>query len=107
MLYLSADDMLYYPSESMTVNSCRGVFRLHNGLTAGVPLVEGSASIRSFVLNFGDDVVTSIDHLPFTIDRSPLHIDHEAWYDLSGRKLNAKPTQKGLYIHNGRKVVIK
>jgi len=29
------------------------------------------------------------------------------WYDLSGRKLDAKPTAKGLYINGGRKVVIK
>ena len=31
----------------------------------------------------------------------------QGWYTLDGRKLNGKPTQKGLYIHNGRKVVIK
>ena len=30
-----------------------------------------------------------------------------AWYSLDGRKLDAKPTKKGLYIHNGNKVVIK
>ena len=29
------------------------------------------------------------------------------WYDLNGRKLNSKPTTKGVYINNGRKVVIK
>ena len=29
------------------------------------------------------------------------------YYDLSGRKLDAKPTKKGIYIHNGKKVVIK
>lgn len=29
------------------------------------------------------------------------------WYDLLGRRLSAKPSQKGLYINNGRKVVIK
>jgi hypothetical protein len=29
-----------------------------------------------------------------------------AWYDLFGRKLNGKPTQKGLYIHDGKAVVI-
>jgi hypothetical protein len=28
------------------------------------------------------------------------------WYSLDGRKLNGKPTVKGLYINNGRKVVI-
>ena len=29
------------------------------------------------------------------------------WYTLDGRKLSGEPTQKGLYIHHGRKVVIK
>ena len=29
------------------------------------------------------------------------------WYDLNGRKLNAAPTRKGVYILNGKKVVIK
>ena len=29
-----------------------------------------------------------------------------AWYSLDGRKLDGKPTVKGLYIHEGRKVVI-
>ena len=27
-------------------------------------------------------------------------------YDMFGRKLNFKPTQKGIYINNGKKVVI-
>ena len=31
----------------------------------------------------------------------------EAWYTLDGRRLSGKPSQKGLYIHNGRKLVIK
>ena len=29
------------------------------------------------------------------------------WYTLDGRKLNSKPTTKGLYIVNGKKVMIK
>ena len=29
-----------------------------------------------------------------------------AWYDMQGRRI-AKPTQKGVYVHNGRKVVVK
>ena len=31
----------------------------------------------------------------------------DSWYDLSGRKLQKKPTQNGVYILNGRRVVIK
>ena len=35
------------------------------------------------------------------------NLTNDAWYDLNGRKLNAKPTTKGVYIMNGRKVVVK
>lgn len=31
----------------------------------------------------------------------------DAWYTLQGRRLPAKPTKPGLYLHNGKKVVIK
>jgi hypothetical protein len=39
------------------------------------------------------------------IDNGQLTIDN--WYDLNGRKLNGMPTKKGVYIMNGRKVVVK
>ena len=43
---------------------------------------------------------TSIDNLNVN--------DNEAtWYDLNGRKLNGKPAQKGIYIKNGKKIVVK
>ena len=32
--------------------------------------------------------------------------DHGAWYTLDGVKVNEKPTAKGLYIHNGKKVIV-
>lgn len=31
----------------------------------------------------------------------------DVWYDLSGQRLNGKPTTKGIYFRNGRKVVVK
>ena len=34
-------------------------------------------------------------------------MENAQWYDLNGRKLQGKPTTKGLYIMNGRKVVVK
>ena len=30
-----------------------------------------------------------------------------AWYTIDGRRVSGKPTQKGIYVNNGRKVVIK
>jgi hypothetical protein len=33
--------------------------------------------------------------------------DSEAWYTLDGVRLSGKPSKKGLYINNGKKIVIK
>lgn len=39
-----------------------------------------------------------------TLKQSP---DSEHWYDLQGRELPFFPVKKGLYVHNGRKVIIR
>lgn len=31
----------------------------------------------------------------------------DAWFSLDGRKLREKPAQRGIYIHNGKKIIIK
>lgn len=36
-----------------------------------------------------------------------LYAKNSSWYDLSGRRLSEQPTNKGIYIVNGKKVVIK
>ncbi len=60
-----------------------------------------AAGTRSLTVAF-DDNTTGIDTL--NSDKSDSNGD---WYDLLGRKLQGKPTQKGLFIRNGKKVVIK
>ena len=34
-------------------------------------------------------------------------IEGDIWYSLDGRRLSAPPTRKGIYIHNGRKVIVR
>ena len=52
----------------------------------------------------GGEGTTGIDN----VNPNPNVNDNEAtWYDLGGRKLNGKPAQKGIYIKNGKKVVVK
>ena len=36
-----------------------------------------------------------------------MNLDGEAWYSLDGRKLTAKPSKKGVYINNGKSVLVK
>ena len=104
-LYLSSGSTLYYPTASnFTVNAFRGYFQLKNDLVAGEPSSAGATSIRAFALNFGDGEPTGI--IGLTPDLLPTG-EGSGYYDLQGRKLDGKPTAPGLYIHNGRKAVIK
>ena len=34
-------------------------------------------------------------------------VNGEKWYSVNGQKLQKKPTQKGVYLHNGRKVIVR
>lgn len=59
-------------------------------------------SIKAFVLNFGEE--TGIREISKE-SRSQGVAGH--WFSLDGRRLGSKPTDAGIYIHNGRKVLIK
>ena len=50
---------------------------------------------------FNDDV-TGINHI-----ESELTNGQDAWYTIDGKRLNGVPTVKGIYVVNGKKVVIK
>ena len=50
-----------------------------------------------------DGTVTAIS----TIAADGIAVPAEGWYTLNGVKLQAAPTAKGVYINNGKKVVIK
>lgn len=54
------------------------------------------------VLSIGDDGTTGIQQID-----NGLNLEKNGWYTLDGRRLESAPTRKGLYINNGKKVVIK
>lgn len=64
-------------------------------LTNLLPSYAPSLSIR-----FDDGDATSIEEMEADVET-------EAWHDLSGRTLSEQPTAKGIYIVNGKKVVVK
>lgn len=43
---------------------------------------------------------------PTAIQRVQPEADHSPWYDLQGRRLHSRPSQKGLYLHNGKKEMV-
>ena len=100
VLYLGSKNNLYYPSGAFTINAFRAYFKLKDGLTAGEP--PTSSGIRSFVLNFDGDAEAAGVAAPL------VHWTQDAsWSTLGGQRLAAKPTRPGLYIQQGRKVIVK
>lgn len=89
------------------------IYLLYNGefvlnaagtLPAGkiyLPRTSGAPS-RLFI-NW-DEVTGIEDDSPSIMDHSPFN---EVWYTLDGRRLNGQPKKKGLYLNNGKKVVIR
>ena len=66
-------------------------------------LVLPNANARSFIgLPGGDSESTGITTTDLTD-----YTDSDAWYTIDGRKLSGMPTKAGLYIVNGKKIVIK
>ena len=98
ILFLGDNNTLYYSTENRNIRSCRAYF--------SVPYINQTpgAKARAFVLNFDDEEATGI----ITVNGSGLTVgDSDAWYSLDGVRLSGKPTQRGIYINNGNKVVIK
>ena len=92
--YMTANNTLKHTGIDRTLNACRAYFQFSEAATA-----------RQIVLDFGNDNgdATRIQ------ENGEWTKDYEtgAWHTLDGRKLDKQPTRKGLYIVNGKKMVIK
>ena len=92
VLLLDGADLPYFPAIGATVGACRAYFMIGD---------DGHASqFTDFNLTFGKD--------PTGISSVNAESDTHAsgCYTLSGMKVNGQPT-KGLYIVNGKKVVVR
>ena len=94
--YDDADGMLkkVTADNDVAINAGNAYFMLGNGLSAD--------AVKVVLMG---DVVTGIEST-FINQRSTLDAQR-SWYTIDGHMFSSKPTQKGLYIHNGKKVVIK
>ena len=64
------------------------------------------ASTNEILTYHANDVVGSPER-PTTINFEKVDDGDDLWYTISGIKLQRKPTKKGLYIFNGKKIVLK
>ena len=97
ILFLGDENTLYYSSVNRNIRSCRAYF--------SVPYIKQNAGVkaRAFRLDFGDEEATGI----LEVSADSIEMTDDAWYSLDGVRLSGKPAQRGIYINNGNKVVIK
>jgi hypothetical protein len=113
VLFLGGSNTLYYPQPTLTdpnkewsdvnpmIYPFIGAFRAY----FKVNLNGGTDGVRAFVLNFGDGEESQGIGDAARLNNNEERINNK-WYTVDGRKLDTKPTKKGLYIHGGKKVVI-
>ncbi len=70
-----------------------------NGVKAFFLVMEGSED--PLAEDFGDQDITAVKGIENAAD-----IEGN-WYNMNGQKLNGRPTSSGIYVVNGKKVVIK
>ena len=90
IVFLSSDNRLGYSMWLRQLRAFHGYFHFDT--------VAGARAMNRAIINHGDgttSVITPKDGRPITVD--------EFWYDLLGRRLDGQPTEKGLYIHKGKK----
>lgn len=94
ILLLGDNNTMRYGGEGH-LGACRAYFKIGDGSNA--------RELTSFDIDFGEGETTSLDLTP------ALSQGEGAWYTLDGRKIanGQRPAAKGLYIHNGKKTVIK
>ncbi|MGX8697690.1 MAG: hypothetical protein ACSW8D_15020, partial [Prevotella sp.] len=92
LFYMNSDGKLAHTGTGRTLLACRAYFLFSEYTSSGKLLV-----------NFGDEETTAITTTNVTNDTN----GGNAWYSLDGRKLLQQPARKGVYIHDGVKVVIK
>ena len=97
ILFMNDKNTLNWPEADATIGACRAYFQLADGITAA----DVAAGARLF---FGSDESQGI----ISIENGKLNIEDVtgSWYTVNGVKVE-NPVRKGLYILNGRKVVIK
>ena len=97
---VSADDILFVAANNTLLNP-QNIPAYMKGFRGYFQLKDGATAARSFNLNI-DGETTAVSDL-----KNNEQIINNTCYDLQGRRMESQPTKKGVYIVNGKKVVIK
>ena len=99
ILYVASGNKIGYSKSARTLKSCRAHFWVQPN---GTPEEPAQAAARTIIIDWGES--TGISSI--TPDPSP-KCEGSCYYTLDGRRLSGVPTQRGVYIVKGKKIVVK
>ena len=93
ILFIGSGNKIGYSKNPRQLKSCRAHFWVQpNGFSAGARVIN---------IDFGDGMTTSIN----LVEADDEDASANGIYSLDGRRVKGEPTQKGVYVTNGKKVV--
>ena len=93
ILFIGSGNKIGYSKNPRQLKSCRAHFWVQpNGFSAGARVIN---------LDFGDGMTTSIN----LVEADGEDASANGIYSLDGRRVKGEPTQKGVYITKGKKIV--
>ena len=100
ILYVASGNKIGYSANLRTLRS----FRAHLWVKPNEEPNGKAQAVRYINIDYGDSETTSLSE---ELRVKSEEIATAQWYSLDGRKVAGQPTQKGMYIVNGKKVIIK
>ena len=98
ILFLGDANTLYYSTVDRQIRSCRAYFSVPYYING-----HAGAKARAFALSFDGEETTGIPE----VSANSNEVKDDVWYSLDGVRLSGKPTQRGMYINKGKKILVK
>ncbi len=107
ILFLGGANTLFYPQSGATIGAQRAYFKIGDAALA--------RQLTAFNIDFGDEATGIKEFDGPTSSPSPARPEGTldpsrrggGLYRLDGTRVSGKPSARGLYINNGKKVVVK
>ncbi|MBQ3805329.1 MAG: hypothetical protein II844_05930, partial [Prevotella sp.] len=101
-IYFGSANKLFWPDQNVTVGAFRAYFKINENDAVNAKGITG------FVIDFGenDEEATGINEAAADSSLFTPHSSLSEWHTVDGIRLSGKPSKKGMYIHNGKKVVV-
>ena len=101
-IYFGSANKLLWPDQNVTVGAFRAYFKISENDAVN------AKGITNMVIDFGEngEIATGINEAAADSSLFTPHSSLSEWHTVDGIRLSGKPAAKGIYIHNGKKVVV-